>query len=98
MAVTGKNVHPALMQVHQVKTVEQLFWAVESAPEPHVTTGGVVLVPIEELAIPWIYGLPVYAWPEEFSRAKQKSLHTIILMEPIATHRIVVQESIPVWR
>ena len=69
-ALTEKSVHPALMQVHQVETIEQLFWAVETAPEPQVTTGGVVLVSIEELAVPWVYGLPSYAWPGEFPQRK----------------------------
>jgi hypothetical protein len=61
------------MQVHQVQTIEQLFWSVETAPEPQVTTGRIVLVSIEELAVPWVYGLPSYAWPGEFPQRKPNS-------------------------
>jgi len=75
MAVTEKNVHPALLLLHQVKTVEQLFWAVETAPEPQVTTAGVVLVAIDDLAVPWVYGLPAYAWPQEFPQRKKEIFH-----------------------
>ena len=56
------NIHADQLAFHQVRDLEELFWLVESAPEPNMIHPGVVLVNLEDLSVPYVYGLPASEW------------------------------------
>lgn len=61
LELTADNIHPMQLIFHNVPDLEALFWAVESAPEPLVIRPGVIQVQMEDLALPLVYGQPVYS-------------------------------------
>jgi len=63
LELTTDNLHPWHLIFHQVKDLAELFWLVESAPEPKVIRPGVIEVRMEDLAVPFIYGVPSGEWP-----------------------------------
>jgi hypothetical protein len=62
LRLTSKNIDPIQLIFHQVSDIEQLFWLVESAPEPKVIRRGVIEVQLDDLALPFVYGLPADEW------------------------------------
>ena len=62
LELTEDNVHPKQLIFHGVKDLEGLFWLVESAPEPKVIRPGVIQVQMEDLAVPFVYGIPAGEW------------------------------------
>ena len=62
LELSADNIHPAQLIYHQVKNIEELFWLVESAPEPNVIRPGVIQVQLEDLAVPFVYGVPASEW------------------------------------
>ena len=51
-----------VLQAHCARDLEDLFWLVESAPEPKVIRRGVIEVQLDDLALPFVYGLPADEW------------------------------------
>lgn len=62
LELTADDIHPAQLSHHNVKDLEQLFWLVESAPEPRVIRPGVIQVQLEDLSVPFVYGVPANEW------------------------------------
>ena len=62
LELTADNIHPMQLIFHLVDDLEQLFWLVESAPEPKVIRPGVIQVQLDDLAVPFVYGVPISAW------------------------------------
>jgi hypothetical protein len=51
-----------VLRAHRARDLVDLFWLVESAPEPNVIRQGVIEVDMAELAVPFIYGIPSTDW------------------------------------
>lgn len=62
LELTADNIHPMQLLFHDVQDLEGLFWLVESAPEPKVIRPGVIQVQMEDLAVPFVYGIPASEW------------------------------------
>jgi hypothetical protein len=62
LELTADNIHPMQLLYHDVKDLEQLFWLVESAPEPQVIRPGVIRVQLDDLSVPFVYGVPAREW------------------------------------
>ncbi len=69
--LTEEHVHPAEMALHQVESIEDIFWAVETAPEPVALSPNEVWVSLQELASPWVYGIPAWLWQTELPSPRQ---------------------------
>jgi len=62
LELSADHIHPMQLIFHQVADLEQLFWLVESAPEPQLIRPGVILVQLEDLSLPFVYGIPANEW------------------------------------
>jgi hypothetical protein len=64
VSITLANVPASLLDAMQVTTLEDLFWAVESAPEPELVDDDPnhLMLDLQDLAVPFIYGLPADEW------------------------------------
>ncbi len=56
------HVHPSVLQSHRARDLMDLFWMVESAPEAQPIGQGMIAVQLEELAVPFVYGVPASEW------------------------------------
>jgi len=60
--LTEENILPMQLILYQVNNLKELFWLVESAPEPIELPNGALQVRMEDLAVPMVYGLPANEW------------------------------------
>ena len=59
---TEKNILPMQLIQYQVGSLKELFWLVESAPEPLELPNDVLQVRMADLALPMVYGIPSQEW------------------------------------
>jgi len=57
-----EHVSMHVLRTHRARDLVDLFWLVESAPEPKVIGPGMIEVELEDLATPFIYGIPASEW------------------------------------
>jgi len=64
LRITEDMVAPGLMAWRLASTVRELFDLSETAPEYEVDERGSVVVPLEDLALPDVYGLDATQWDD----------------------------------
>ena len=61
LELTNLDVAPGTLETYAVETVAELFETSPTAP-PYEVQEGRVLVRLDELAVPWVYGIGMSAW------------------------------------
>jgi len=64
LELTNLDVAPGTLETYAVETVAELFETSPTAP-PYEVQEGRVLVRLDELAVPWVYGIGMSAWEQE---------------------------------
>ncbi len=62
LTLTDADVARGLLRRYRLTTVAELFAESDTAPESAQAAGGVVVVPLADLSVPEIYGVPAYEW------------------------------------